>query len=312
MRSVDIPEPPSARAPWAHPPADLCGLLRSREVAKGLEDREGQGEEPSDKLQKVLARAGLGSRRACEELISAGRVTVNEELATLGRRVNVTSDSVAVDGVRIGVLPGLVHYLLNKPRGVLTTADDPQGRPTVTQLVPDHPRVFPVGRLDADSEGLLLMTNDGELAQRLTHPSFGVEKEYLAQVEGVPGRAALRLLRNGVDLEDGPSAPAWVGVVGDDRDGVLRIVVHEGRNRQVRRMCEAVGHPVRRLVRVRVGPIALRDLGPGAWRELSAKEVRSLSEAAGPGAGLAPRARSEPTPSGRRRAQRSGRRQRPG
>jgi 23S rRNA pseudouridine2605 synthase len=252
-------------------------------VARGLEGCEDQGEargeEPSERLQKVLARAGFGSRRACEELISAGRVRVNGELATLGRRVKVTRDSVAVDGVRIGVLPGLVHYLLNKPRGVMTTADDPQGRPTVTELVPDEPRVFPVGRLDADSEGLLFLTNDGELAQRLTHPSFGVEKEYLAQVEGVPGRAALRLLRNGVELEDGLSAPAKVGVVGDARDGVLRIVVHEGRNRQVRRMCEAVGHPVRRLVRVRVGPIALRELGPGAWRELSAKEVRSLSEA---------------------------------
>jgi 23S rRNA pseudouridine2605 synthase len=281
-------------------------------VARGLEGCEDQGEEPSERLQKVLARAGFGSRRACEEIISAGRVRVNGELATLGRRVNVTSDSVAVDGVRIGVLPGLVHYLLNKPRGVMTTADDPQGRPTVTELVPDNPRVFPVGRLDADSEGLLFMTNDGELAQRLTHPSFGVEKEYLAQVEGVPGRAALRLLRNGVDLEDGLSAPARVGVVGDARDGVLRIVVHEGRNRQVRRMCDAIGHPVRRLVRVRVGPIALRDLGPGAWRELSAKEVRSLSEAAGPGAGRVPRGCSEATARGGRHAERSARRRRPG
>ncbi|MGA2036859.1 MAG: pseudouridine synthase, partial [Acidimicrobiales bacterium] len=178
-----------------------------------------RGDEESERLQKVLARAGLGSRRACEELISAGRVTVNGEPATLGRRVDVTRDSIALDGVQIGVLPGLVHYLLHKPRGVVTTTDDPQGRPTVAELVPDDPRVFPVGRLDSDTEGLLLMTNDGKLAQSLTHPSFGVEKEYLAQVEGVPTRGALRLLRNGVELEDGPSAPAKVGVVGDGRDG---------------------------------------------------------------------------------------------
>jgi 23S rRNA pseudouridine2605 synthase len=237
--------------------------------------------EGPERLQKVLARAGLGSRRACEELISAGRVTVNGELARLGQRVDVSSDTVDLDGVRIGVLPGLVHYLLHKPRGVLTTAEDPHGRRTVVDLVPDDPRVFPVGRLDADTEGLLLMTNDGELAQRLTHPSFGVEKEYLVQVEGVPARSSLRLLREGVELEDGATAPAKVRVVGDPGDGLLRIVLHEGRNRQVRRMCEAVGHPVRRLVRVRIGPIALRDLEPGTWRELSPKEVRSLAEEAG-------------------------------
>ncbi|MGD0320887.1 MAG: pseudouridine synthase [Acidimicrobiales bacterium] len=281
-------------------------------MATGQGEDGQPGAESSERLQKVLARAGLGSRRACEDVISAGRVTVNGEIAALGRRVNVARDAVAVDGVRIGVFPGLVHYLLNKPRGVVTTADDPHGRPTVTQLVPDRPRVFPVGRLDADTEGLLLMTNDGELAQHLTHPSFGVEKEYLAQVEGVPGRAALRLLRNGVDLEDGPSAPAKVGVVGEARDGVLRIVVHEGRNRQVRRMCEAVGHPVRRLVRVRVGPIALRELEPGAWRVLSAKEVRLLEVAVKPGTSPLPSARPEEAASADRRSRRSARRQPPG
>jgi len=244
----------------------------------------------------VLARAGFGSRRACDELIAAGRVSVNGEPASLGRKIDVNSDVVALDGVPIGVLPGLVHYMLNKPRGVVTTADDPQGRRIVTDLVPDDPRVFPVGRLDADTEGLLLMTNDGELTQRLTHPSFGVEKEYLAKVEGVPQRSALRLLREGVDLEDGLTARAKVGVVGEPRDGVLRIVIHEGRNRQVRRMCDAVGHPVMRLVRVRIGPIALQGLAPGSWRELSQKEVRALSEAATPGepsgSGLAPSPRS--------------------
>lgn len=242
---------------------------------------DGSGESLDDgpeRLQKVLARAGFGSRRSCEELISSGRVKVNGEVASLGRRIEVARDAIEVDGARLSVLPGLVHYMLNKPRGVVTTADDPQGRRTVTELVPGDPRVFPVGRLDVDTEGLLLLTNDGELAQRLTHPSFGVEKEYLAKVEGVPDRGALRRLREGVELEDGLTAPARVGVVGNPRDGLLRIVVHEGRNRQVRRMCEAVGHPVRRLVRVRVGPLTLRGLDPGDWRPLSQAEVLALGE----------------------------------
>jgi len=202
---------------------------------------------------------------------------VNGAVAELGRRVDTEVDAVEVDGVPVGVRPGLVHYLLNKPAGVVTTADDPQGRPTVIDLVPAEPRVFPVGRLDLDTEGLLLLTNDGELAHRLTHPSFGVDKEYLAQVEGRPGRAALRRLREGVELDDGPTAPAKVGVVAP---GLLRIVIHEGRNRQVRRMCEAVGHPVQRLVRSRIGPIADRRLRPGAWRALTLDEVRALERAA--------------------------------
>jgi len=250
-----------------------------------LSDASGVEAEP-ERLQKVLARAGLGSRRACEELITAGRVRVNGEPAVIGSRVVAARDVVDVDGVRVALDPELVHYVLNKPRGVVSTAADPQGRPIVTELVPEHPRVFPVGRLDADTEGLLLITNDGELAQRLTHPSFGIPKEYLAQVVGIPDRAALRALRRGVELEDGPTAPAKVGVVGDARDGLLRIVLHEGRNRQVRRMCEKVGHPVTRLVRVRVGPVVLRGLEPGKWRALSAKEVRALAEAcASTGAG---------------------------
>ena len=230
----------------------------------------------ADRLQKVLAQAGLGSRRACEELIAAGRVTLNGEVATLGTRADPESDAIEVDGAHVGVRQGLAHYLLNKPAGVVTTASDPQGRPTVVDLVPAEPRVYPVGRLDADTEGLLLLTNDGELAHRLTHPSFGVEKEYLAEVEGVPGRGVLRRLREGVDLEDGTTAPARVSLVGDR---TLRITIHEGRNRQVRRMCEAVGHPVRRLVRVRVGPLADRRLPPGTWRPLSQTEVRALERA---------------------------------
>jgi len=235
-------------------------------------------EAEGERLQKVLARVGYGSRRTCEDLISQGRVTVNGEVAVLGRRVKVESDLVEVDQAPVGVLPGLVYYLLNKPAGVVTTADDPQGRKSVIEFVPAEPRVFSVGRLDLLTEGLLVLTNDGNLAQRLAHPSFGVEKEYLAEVKGVPSPAELRRLREGVVLDDGETtAPARVASVSP---GVIRIVIHEGRNRQVRRMCDAIGHPVLRLVRTRIGPVADRSLRPGTWRELEAKEVRSLAEAA--------------------------------
>ncbi|MDQ4132225.1 MAG: rRNA pseudouridine synthase [Actinomycetota bacterium] len=231
----------------------------------------------AERLQKVLAAAGLGSRRACEELIADGRVTVDGAVATLGQRVDPDTARVEVDGVPISVRPGLVYYLLNKPLGVVTTATDPQGRPTVVDLVPPQPRVFPVGRLDADTEGLLLLTNDGDLTHRLTHPSFGVEKEYLAEVEGRPSPAALRRLREGVPLEDGPTAPARAALV---PPRAVRLVIHEGRKRQVRRMCAAVGHPVRRLVRTRIGPLADRSLAPGEWRPLTPAEVRALEQAA--------------------------------
>lgn len=232
-----------------------------------------------ERVQKVLARAGLGSRRHCDELVAEGRVTVNGVVAEPGTRVDPDRDRVAVDGTVIGVRPGLVHYLLNKPAGVVTTALDPQGRPTVVELVPAEPRVFPVGRLDADSEGLLLLTNDGELAQRVAHPSHGVEKEYLVEVEGTPSRGAVRQLREGVLLEDGLTAPAKVSRVGEQ---ALRIAIHEGRKRQVRRMCAAVGHPVVRLVRVRIGPLTDRRLKPGQWRSLSQTELRALERAAVP------------------------------
>jgi len=238
-------------------------------------------ESDGERLQKVLARTGLGSRRVCEDLVGEGRVKVNGEVAVLGRRVDTAHDLIEVDGVAIGVAPGLVYYLLNKPTGVVTTADDPEGRPTVVALVPDEPRIFPVGRLDYETEGLLLLTNDGELTHRLTHPSFGVDKEYLAHVDGQPTRATIRQLREGVELDDGLTSPAQVTQV---TDGVVRIIIHEGRNRQVRRMCEAVGHPVQRLVRTRIGPLTDRKLRPGAWRELTADEVRSLERAATPGA----------------------------
>ena len=232
---------------------------------------------PPERLQKVLARGGFGSRRTCELLIESGRVTVNGEVAALGRRVDVERDKVAVDDILVSTRAGLVYYLLNKPSGVVTTARDPHGRPTVIDLLPLEPRVFPVGRLDADTEGLLVLTNDGDLTYHLTHPSFGVEKEYLAQVEGRPSPAALRRLREGVELDDGVTAPARAALV---PPRTIKLSIHEGRNRQVRRMCAAVGHPVVRLVRTRVGPIAERRLKPGEWRPLTQAEVRALAQAA--------------------------------
>ncbi len=243
------------------------------------DDRPAPSLSTGDRLQKVMARIGVGSRRVCEELIADGRVTVNGEVPVLGRRVDPSADRVELDGVPLPVRPGLVHYLVNKPAGVVSTAEDTHGRPTVVALVPDDTRVYPVGRLDMDSEGLVIVTNDGELTHRLTHPSFGVPKEYLVEVEGQPSAGAVRQLREGVELDDGPTAPARVAVVAPT---LLRMVIHEGRNRQVRRMCEAVGHPVVRLVRTRIGPLADPSLGPGSYRPLSFDEVRSLSSAAAP------------------------------
>ena len=229
-----------------------------------------------ERLQKVLASTGWGSRRTCEELIAAGRVTVNGDVAQLGRRVDPDHDLIEVDGAPVGVKPGLVYYLLNKPTGVVTTAKDTHGRRTVVELVPVEPRVFPVGRLDVDTEGLLLMTNDGELAHRITHPSRGIEKEYLVHVKGRVSPGGLRRLREGVELDDGVTSPA---AVSQPSPGIIRLTIHEGRNRQVRRMCEAIGHPVLRLVRTRIGPITDRNLRSGDYRDLSTGERRALVEA---------------------------------
>jgi 23S rRNA pseudouridine2605 synthase len=255
-----------------------------------MADRSVESAPSGERLQKVLARIGIGSRRSCEEMIAAGRVTVNGAVPAPGRRVDPVTDRVELDGVPLPVRPGLVHYLLNKPLGVVSTAEDTHGRPTVVSLVPAEPRVFPVGRLDMDSEGLLVLTNDGDLAHRLTHPSFGVPKEYLVHVEGEPTAGQVRRLRSGVDLEDGRTAPARVSVIGP---GLLRVVVHEGRNRQVRRMCEAVGHTVLRLIRTRIGPVTDPGLAPGAYRSLGLGEVRALAAAAAPadGAGGRPGSR---------------------
>jgi 23S rRNA pseudouridine2605 synthase len=245
-------------------------------------DPDGAAEAPlhtGERLQKVLARTGVGSRRVCEDLIVDGRVTVNGEVPVIGRRVDPEVDVIELDGVPLPVRPGLVHYLVNKPAGVVSTAEDTHDRPTVVGLVPPEPRAFPVGRLDMDSEGLIIVTNDGELTHRLTHPSYGVPKEYLVQVEGEPAPAAVRALREGVDLEDGRTAPARVSVVAPN---LLRMVIHEGRNRQIRRMADAVGHPVVRLVRTRIGPLADPSLPPGSYRPLTFDEVRGLAAAAVP------------------------------
>ena len=223
------------------------------------------------RLNAYLARAGVASRRKADELIKAGRVTVNGERGQLNTFVQ-SRDRVAVDGEAV-TPQRLAYVLLHKPAGTVTTAHDPQGRPTVVELVDVAERVVPVGRLDGDTTGALLLTNDGPLAHRLAHPRYGVEKVYEAEVEGRPDDAALRALAEGVELDDGMTAPATVRCLAPDR---LELTLHEGRNRQVKRMLEAVGHPVRRLHRSRYAGLTLEGLEPGAWRELEPSEVERL------------------------------------
>ena len=232
-----------------------------------------------ERLQRALARAGFGSRRSCEELISAGRVKVNGRLATLGDKVDPTRDVVVLNGATVNLDPNVRYLALHKPAGVVTTMRDPQGRRDIREFVPGEPRVFPVGRLDLDSEGLLLLTNDGDLAEALTHPRYGVEKEYLVEVQGTPTPKHLGALRRGVELEDGPARAASVRIV-DARGerGQLALVMTEGRNREVRRLLAAVDLPVARLVRVRIGPISLGRLKAGAVRDLTADEVLLLAK----------------------------------
>ncbi len=225
------------------------------------------------RAQKALAAAGVASRRVCEEMIEDGRVLINGEVATLGDKVDPSVDELRVDGAVVSIDSTRRTVLLNKPKGVISTASDTHDRDTVVDLVDADIRLYPIGRLDADSEGLILLTNDGGLTQRLTHPSFGVEKEYLVSVTGNPSRGVLRELREGVELDDGRTSPAKVSELSP---GLLRIVIHEGRNRQVRRMCSAVGHDVTRLVRSRIGGLSDPALKPGEWRDLTASEVRSL------------------------------------
>jgi 23S rRNA pseudouridine2605 synthase len=239
----------------------------------------------SVRLQKYLAEAGMGSRRRCEELIRAGRVTVDGQPAQLGMTVEPETQTVALDGRPIA-REGKEYWLLNKPTGILSAVSDPRGRRTVTECIPTEVRVFPVGRLDLNSTGLLLITNDGELAAHLLHPRYHVEKEYVVTVRGAVTEEALGPLRNGVLLEDGMTAPAEVEVVGSDRSnsaGVstkLRVIIHEGRKRQVRRMFEAVGHRVTALHRSRFDGLTDAGLALGQARRLSAEEVERVRRTA--------------------------------
>jgi len=233
------------------------------------------------RVHRALAQAGVASRRAAEKLVQEGRVTVNGTVATIGQSVTET-DVVEVDGRRVRAEP-IRTYMLNKPMGVVSTASDPEGRRTVLHSLPDDVRLYPIGRLDIDTTGLLLITNDGDLAHRLMHPRSKVPKTYEALVEGRVSSAAVRALRNGIDLEDGPTQPAKVEVLDRQAAGGtwLRIEITEGRNRQVRRMCEAVGHRVRRLVRTRYGGLGLGGLDRGDHRLLSSGELVKLESQAG-------------------------------
>lgn len=236
------------------------------------------------RLQKVLAQAGVGSRRACEQLIVQGRVDVDGVLVTeLGTRIDQASAVVRVDGRRVATIPGIVVLAMNKPTGVVTTMSDEQGRPCVGDLVSDRQeRLFHVGRLDADTSGLLLLTNDGELAHRLAHPSYSVPKTYVATVAGRFTRQAARELREGIDLEDGLVSCDAVRVRQQlPTRALVEIVIHQGRNRIVRRMLDAVGHPVIELVRTQVGPVNLGDLRPGSCREIRSEELAALYASVG-------------------------------
>ena len=237
---------------------------------------------PVERLQRSLARAGFGSRRACEELIAAGRAQINGRQATLGDRVDPSSDEVRVDGAKVNIDPELRTFALHKPRDVTTTMRDPHAERDLTRFLPKGVHVFPVGRLDRDTEGLLLLTNDGALAHRLTHPRYAIEKEYLAEVDRPPSNRQLSRLRRGVELDDGIARAVDARSAGGARGrGGVRLVMVEGRKREVRRMLDAIGLPVRRLVRVRVGPIRLGRLRPGDVAELEPEDVRALYRVAG-------------------------------
>jgi 23S rRNA pseudouridine2605 synthase len=237
-----------------------------------------------ERLQKVLAEAGVASRRKCEELITAGRVQVNDEVVTvLGVKVNPASDSIKVDGKPIRQQKK-VYVLFNKPKGVITSASDPEGRKTVTEFFKDiKERIYPIGRLDYDTEGLLLLTNDGDFAHLLTHPKHHVPRTYLATVKGTPHGTLLDKLRSGIKLDDGMTAPAEVeyhDIDPDKKETVVRITIYEGRNRQVRRMFEAIGFPVIKLRRIQFGPIALTGVPRGKYRHLAADEIKDLRNSA--------------------------------
>lgn len=245
------------------------------------------GDQPEERLvpmrlQKFLARAGVASRRGSEDLMTAGRVRVNGEVVTeLGAKVDPARDTVTVDELVISLAEQPVYLVLHKPRGIVTTMSDPQGRPTVAALVPvdRHPGLFPVGRLDQDTTGLLLFTTDGELSHRLLHPRWHVEKHYLATVFGAVVDSELDRLREGIELDDGPTAPAQVTLVRSGGTSDVEISIREGRKRQVRRMFSGIGHRVRDLHRATFGPVGMGGLAPGAWRYLDESEVAALRAA---------------------------------
>ncbi|TDT33115.1 pseudouridine synthase [Naumannella halotolerans] len=235
------------------------------------------------RLQKVLAGAGLASRRAAEEMIAEGRVEVNGELVIeQGRRVDPETDVIRVDGSRIPPPRRHRYLVFNKPRGVVTTMDDPEGRRAITDYIEFKERMFHVGRLDAETTGLLIMTNDGEFAHRLSHPSHEVAKTYVAEVVGIVDRSTIKRLGNGIELEDGPIRPDHVSIVSTGADRTMvKVVLHSGRNRIVRRMFEAVGHPVKKLSRTAIGPVRLGQMQPGDFRELSREELGALLDKVG-------------------------------
>jgi pseudouridine synthase len=259
-----------------------------------------------ERLQKILSRAGIASRRGAERVMEEGRVTVNGETAReLGTKADVAVDDIRVDGVRIRPPLSPVYLVLNKPKGVVTTRHDPEGRPTVMALVPPVAGLFPIGRLDVTTEGLILLTNDGEFAERVSHPRYEVPRVYHAKVHGVPDPAALERLRRGVSVAGERMAADRVRVLEADNNAWVEVVVHEGKHHEVRRLLEAVGHPVSKLRRVAVGPVTTRGLKPGGCRHLTEAEVRALRKGgdAGPApARLERRRRQRPAASAARRA----------
>lgn len=251
------------------------------------ESSEGTDDDGLIRLQKLLAQSGIGSRRKCEEIMLEGLVEVDGEVVTrLGTKVDPRTAVIRVEGRRLPPASAHVYLVLNKPRGVVSTMSDPQGRSNLGDLVADRPeRLFHVGRLDTDTDGLLILTNDGDFAQRLAHPSYEVTKTYVAEVEGLPTTATLAALRNGVELEDGPIAVSKVRVLSKHRTGareraIVELVIHEGRNRIVRRLLAKVGHPVKRLTRTRIGPVAIGQLRTGQIRPLTSAEIGELLDTA--------------------------------
>lgn len=230
------------------------------------------------RLQKWLSQGGVASRRKAEELISAGRVAVNGQvITTLGARANTINDLVTVDGKQCEIAQKKIYIALHKPEGVVTTVSDPFNRPTIMDYLPAGTNCFPVGRLDYDTSGLIILTNDGEFAQRLSHPKHGIVKTYVARVKGTPSKESLAAFRKGIVIEGKTTAPAQIDIIKKGQNTDVRIRLGEGRNRQVRKMCEAIGHPVLSLKRMEVGGVKLGNLPRGEWRNLTAAEIRNLS-----------------------------------